>query len=64
MNNNNSPINAIVLVVDDSPESLGMLNMALDSAKFTTLVALSGTQALSIMEKVQPYIILLDAVMP
>lgn len=64
MTNNDDKINAIVLVVDDSPESLGILNSALDNAGFTTLVALTGVQALSIIEKIQPDIILLDAVMP
>lgn len=54
----------VVLVVDDSPESLGMLNVALDSEGYTALVALSGQQALSIAEKVPPDVILLDAMMP
>jgi len=54
----------VVLVVDDSPESLGMLNAALNSAGYTALVALSGQQALSIAEKVSPDVVLLDAMMP
>ena len=54
----------VVLVVDDSPESLGMLNAALDAQGYTALVALNGSQALSIVEKVEPDVILLDAVMP
>lgn len=53
-----------MLVVDDSPESLGMLNLALNQAGYTALVALSGAQAISIAEKVEPDIILLDGVMP
>ncbi|MGX9416041.1 response regulator [Vibrio sp. WJH972] len=56
--------NIIVLVVDDSPESLGMLNATLNQAGLTVLVALSGQQALSIVERVQPDVILLDAMMP
>ena len=56
--------NIIVLVVDDSPESLGMLNATLNKAGLTVLVALSGAQALAIVEKVQPDVVLLDAVMP
>ncbi|PWI33317.1 DNA-binding response regulator [Vibrio albus] len=56
--------NIIVLVVDDSPESLGMLNATLNQAGLTVLVALSGAQALSIVEKVQPDVVLLDAIMP
>ena len=54
----------VVLVVDDSPESLGMLNVALNSQGYTALVALSGQQALSIAEKVPPDVVLLDAMMP
>lgn len=54
----------IVLVVDDSPDSLGMINTALDDAGYTVLVALNGLQALAIVEKIQPTIILLDAMMP
>jgi DNA-binding NarL/FixJ family response regulator len=54
----------IVLVVDDSPESLSMLNVTLNKAGLTVLVALSGAQALSIVEKVKPDVILLDAIMP
>lgn len=57
-------ISDIVLVVDDSPESLGMLNVALNTQGYTALVALNGLQALSIVEKVEPDVILLDAVMP
>ena len=56
--------NNLVLVVDDSPETLGMLNEALEQAGMTTLVALEGKQALNIAEKMQPDIILLDAIMP
>jgi len=54
----------VVLVVDDSPESLGMLNVALNTQGYTALVALNGLQALSIVEKVEPDVILLDAIMP
>jgi DNA-binding NarL/FixJ family response regulator len=54
----------LVLVVDDSPETLGMLNHALDQAGLTVLVALEGLQAVAIARKMQPDIILLDAVMP
>lgn len=56
--------NITVLVVDDSPESLSMLNATLNQAGLTVLVALNGVQALTIVEKVQPDVILLDAIMP
>jgi DNA-binding NarL/FixJ family response regulator len=53
-----------VLVVDDSPESLSMINMALDDAGIAVLVALNGQQAINVLEHVTPDIVLLDAVMP
>ncbi len=59
-----SKLGEVVLVVDDSPESLGMLNVALNTQGYTALVALDGIQALSIIDKVQPDVILLDAMMP
>ncbi len=54
----------VILVVDDSPETLGMLNDALEDAGMTTLVALDGKQAIKIATKMKPDIILLDAIMP
>ncbi len=59
-----SKLSDVVLVVDDSPESLGMLNVALNTEGYTALVALNGLQAIAIAEKVEPDVILLDAVMP
>lgn len=53
-----------VLVVDDSPESLGMINMALDEAGIAVLIALNGQQAMNVLEQVTPDVILLDAIMP
>ncbi|WP_293746298.1 response regulator transcription factor [uncultured Paraglaciecola sp.] len=60
----NNKMNNVVLVVDDSPESLGMLNVALNNQGYTALVALNGAQALSIAEKIEPDVVLMDAVMP
>jgi DNA-binding NarL/FixJ family response regulator len=54
----------IAVVVDDSPETLRFLTDALEGAGFTVLVALQGTNALSLVQEVTPDIILLDAVMP
>lgn len=54
----------VVLVVDDAIDSIQMLNDVLEDAKFTVLVALEGTQALTITKNIRPDIILLDAVMP
>ena len=55
---------AVVLVVDDSPETLGMLNAALEEAGYTVLIALEGRQGITIAEKLTPDVILLDAIMP
>ncbi len=54
----------IVLVVDDSPETLRMLTDALDQAGMTVMVALDGSAAMRVVEQITPDIILLDAVMP
>jgi DNA-binding response OmpR family regulator len=54
----------IVLVVDDSPETLRMLTDAIEEAGMTVLVAREGEHALSIIEKVLPDVILMDALMP
>lgn len=55
---------AVVLVVDDSLDCMQMLNDALEDAGFTVLVALEGSQALTITHNIRPDIILLDAIMP
>jgi DNA-binding NarL/FixJ family response regulator len=54
----------IVLVVDDSPDTLRMLTDALEDAGMTVLVARAGTQALAMMDRITPDVILMDAVMP
>ena len=54
----------VVLVVDDSPATLGMLNEALEAAGYTVLVAQAGAAALALMERITPDIVLMDAVMP
>jgi len=54
----------IVLVIDDSPDSLELINTALDQAGFTVLVALNGSQGLMITKNITPTVILLDAMMP
>jgi DNA-binding response OmpR family regulator len=52
----------IILIVDDSPDTLRMLTDALEEAGMTALVALEGDQALAIVAKITPDIILMDAV--
>ncbi|WP_044562483.1 response regulator, partial [Azospirillum sp. B4] len=53
-----------VLVVDDTPETLGFLTDALDQAGLTVLVATDGESALALLEEVTPDLVLMDAVMP
>ncbi len=54
----------IVLVVDDSPDALSLINDALEAQGLDVLVALEGRQALTIARRIRPDVILLDAVMP
>ncbi|TPW31410.1 response regulator transcription factor [Martelella alba] len=54
----------IVLLVDDSPETLSFLTEALEESGYSVLIATSGANALSIVEKLSPDIVLMDAVMP
>lgn len=53
-----------ILVVDDSPETLGFLTDALERAGLTVLVATDGASALALLEQITPDLILLDAIMP
>lgn len=53
-----------VLVVDDTPETLGFLTDTLDHAGFTVLIATDGEAALELVEQITPDLVLMDAVMP
>lgn len=54
----------VVLVVDDTPGTLGVLNEVLEDAGYTVLMAQSAAAAMTVLERVLPDIILIDAVMP
>lgn len=54
----------VVLVVDDSPEALSLINDSLEAANINVLLALEGQQALTIAKRMRPDMILLDAIMP
>lgn len=54
----------VVLVVDDTPDTLSLLTDALEAAGMTVLVATDGATALERVQVVTPDVILLDAVMP
>ena len=62
--NNNTDEKDLVLIVDDSSDTLSILNEALEKEGMETLVALEGNPALAIAQKMIPDIILLDAIMP
>ena len=53
-----------ILVVDDTPETLGFLTDTLDHAGFTALIATDGESALRLIEQITPDLVLMDAVMP
>jgi len=53
-----------LLVVDDSPETLGFLTDMLDQAGFTVLIATDAGAALDLVDRITPDLVLLDAVMP
>ena len=53
-----------ILVVDDTPETLGFLMDTLDHAGFTVLVATDGESALRLVDQITPDLVLMDAVMP
>ncbi|MTH99867.1 DNA-binding response regulator [Roseibium sp. RKSG952] len=54
----------VVLVVDDTPETLGFVTQALEQAGVSVLVATSGEAALRICGRITPDVVLMDAVMP
>ncbi len=53
-----------ILVVDDTPETLGFLTDTLDHAGFTVLIATDGDSALKLLEQITPDLVLMDAMMP
>ena len=54
----------IVLVVDDSPDTVRLLTDVLDGVGMTVTVALDGAAALKIATRLRPDIVLMDAIMP
>ncbi|HWQ64363.1 MAG TPA: response regulator, partial [Methanospirillum sp.] len=53
-----------LLVVDDTPASLQMMEAVLEHAQYRVLIATSGERALEIVESLKPDLILLDIMMP
>ncbi|MFT4096631.1 MAG: DNA-binding response regulator [Rhodoblastus sp.] len=55
---------SVILIVDDDPGTLAFLSDALEPQALTVLVARSGEAAVSILARMTPDVILLDAIMP
>ncbi|WP_028009389.1 response regulator transcription factor [Solimonas flava] len=64
MNDLQSGRRDIVLVVDDTPESLSLLTDTLEGAGITVLVANGGEGCLALLDEITPDLVLMDAVMP
>ena len=54
----------IALVVDDSPEALEFVTAALEEIGMTVLAARDGAAAIELVKRVQPDVIMMDAMMP
>jgi CheY-like chemotaxis protein len=53
-----------VLIVDDEPDILELAKIAVESGGYSVITAISGEQALQLIPKAKPDIILLDVVLP
>lgn len=58
------PSRSIALVIDDAPETLGLVSTALEENGMTVLVARSGPEGIDLARRVRPDVILMDALMP
>jgi len=54
----------VVMVVDDAPQSLGLVCQTLEADGYTVVIARDGESALTRLQLVTPDVILLDALMP
>ncbi|MEN8834085.1 MAG: DNA-binding response regulator [Pacificibacter sp.] len=64
MNENLASSKSIALVVDDDPNSLGMVSSALEENGMSVIVARDGFTAIDLVARVKPDVILMDAIMP
>lgn len=64
MTRNDAAIASMALIVDDDPGSVGMVSTALEESGTTVIVARDGQRALDLLGRVDPDVILLDAMMP
>ena len=54
----------LILVVDDDPDILQTLGLCLSTEGYRVLMAANGREALDILERERPSVILLDLMMP
>ena len=54
----------VVMVVDDAPQTLGLVCRSLEEGGYTVVIARDGESALARLQLVTPDVILLDALMP
>jgi len=69
MNTNNihdfdDPPKSLILIVDDTPKNIQLLGKILSNHGYDIAIATNGKQALSIVAKKPPDLILLDVMMP
>jgi len=57
-------LNKKVLVIDDEPDTLELIQLILEDADFEAVLVSSGFEALDILETVKPGLVLLDIMMP
>ncbi len=59
-----NPLSQEILIVDDNPENLRLLSQILEEEDYKVRISKSGHQALKIIEKKTPDLMLLDIMMP
>jgi adenylate cyclase len=64
MTTTNAPTSGRILVVDDTPSNIQTLTAILKEQGYQISVATNGRQALEVLERVRPDLILLDVMMP
>jgi DNA-binding response OmpR family regulator len=57
-------MNASILVVDDDPDSRQLLRAFVEGEGLLAILAASGREALTMLEKLRPDLVLMDAMMP
>jgi DNA-binding response OmpR family regulator len=55
---------ALVLVVDDQRDILGLIRLRLEQAGYEVVTATDGEQALELVGKLQPNLVVLDVMLP